>query len=166
MAQAHERIAMQQSLGLDVEWLAGDEIDGREPGLAPGATLGASYAPGDGYLDPPRNVLAYTAALTACGVDVRERCAFTGLRTSGGRVVGVDTSEGPIATGRVVLTGGPQLAAVGARAGARIPAGGPGTRSSSPSRSPTSTSTRLPMVFDVTSGIYWRPGEAGGCCGG
>src|ERR1700754_825365 len=106
--QAHERIALQRSLGLDVEWWSSDDIDARHTGLAPGATLGASYAPGDGYIDAPRNVLAYTAALTACGVDVREHCAFTGLRTSGGRVVGVDTSAGPIDTEHVVLTGGPK----------------------------------------------------------
>ena len=162
VAQAHDRIALQQSLGLDVEWLSGDDIDSRATGLAPGSTLGASYAPGDGYLDAPRNVLAYTAALTACGVDVRERCAFTGLRVSGGRVVGVDTSEGPIDAGRVVLTGGPQLADVGARAGARIPAGG--TRHQVVVTAPLTGVDvhELPMVFDVTSGIYWRPGEAGG----
>ena len=74
---------------------SGADVDDRDTGLAPGVTLGASYAPGDGYIDAPRNVLAYTAALTAHGVDVRERCAFTGLRTEGGRVVGVDTSDGP-----------------------------------------------------------------------
>ncbi len=161
VAQAHDRIALQQSLGLDVEWLSGDDIDSRATGLAPGSTLGASYAPGDGYLDAPRNVLAYTAALTATGVDVRERCAFTGLRTSGGRVVGVNTSEGPIDTGRVVLTGGPQLAEVGARAGGRIPAGG--ARHQVVVTAPLPLDVHeLPMVFDVTSGIYWRPGEAGG----
>ena len=131
--QAHERIALQRTLGLEVEWLSGADIDDRQTGLAPGATLGASYAPGDGYIDAPRNVLAYTAALTAHGVDVRERCAFTGLRTAGGRVVGVDTSDGPIDTERVVLTGGPQLAEVGATAGAqgsgrRHPASGGGHR--------------------------------------
>lgn len=161
VAQAHDRIALQQSLGLDVEWLSGDDIDSRATGLAPGSTLGASYAPGDGYLDAPRNVLAYTAALTATGVDVRERCAFTGLRTSAGRVVGVNTSEGPIDTGRVVLTGGPQLAEVGARAGGRIPAGG--ARHQVVVTAPLPLDVHeLPMVFDVTSGIYWRPGEAGG----
>ena len=59
---------------------SGAEIDDRNTGMAPGVTLGASYAPGDGYIDAPRNVLAYTAALTAHRVDVRERCRFTGLR--------------------------------------------------------------------------------------
>ncbi len=160
--QAHERIALQRSLGLDVEWLSADDIDGRDTGLAPGATLGASYAPGDGYIDAPRNVLAYTAALTACGVDVREHCAFTGLRTSGGRVVGVDTSDGPIDTERVVLTGGPKLGKVGATAGGRIPAGG--ARHQVVVTAPVTEFDvhAVPMVFDLPSGIYWRPGEAGG----
>jgi sarcosine oxidase subunit beta len=162
VAQAHERIALQRTLGLEVEWLSGADIDDRQTGLAPGATLGASYAPGDGYIDAPRNVLAYTAALTACGVDVRERCAFTGLRTAGGRVVGVDTSDGPIHTERVVLTGGPQLAEVGATAGARIPAGGTRHQVVVTAPVPGLDVYRLPMVFDVTSGIYWRPGESGG----
>lgn len=161
VTQAHDRIALQKSLGLDVEWWSSDDIDSRRTGLARGVTRGASYAPGDGYIDAPRNVLAYTAALTAVGVDVRERCAFTGLRTSGGRVVGVDTSEGPIDTDRVVLTGGPQLADVGARAGARIPAGG--ARHQVVVTAPLDVDIHeLPMVFDVSSGIYWRPGEAGG----
>jgi sarcosine oxidase subunit beta len=162
VAQAHERIALQRTLGLEVEWLSGADIDDRQTGLAPGVTLGASYAPGDGYIDAPRNVLAYTAALTACGVDVRERCTFTGLRTAGGRVVGVDTSDGPIDTERVVLTGGPQLAEVGATAGVRIPAGG--TRHQVVVTAPLQQADvyQLPMVFDISSGIYWRPGESGG----
>ena len=42
-------------------------------------TMGGSYAPGDGYIDPPRNVLAYTAALFTSGVRVLEHTAFTGL---------------------------------------------------------------------------------------
>ena len=160
--QAHDRIALQQSLGLEVQWLSSSEIDDRNTGLAPGVTLGASYAPGDGYIDAPRNVLAYTAALTAHRVDVRERCKFTGLRTAGGRVVGVDTSDGPIDTEHVVLTGGPKLAKVGAAAGARIPAGG--SRHQVVVTAPVSAFDvhEVPMVFDLTSGIYWRPGEAGG----
>ncbi|HEX7823465.1 MAG TPA: FAD-binding oxidoreductase, partial [Mycobacterium sp.] len=160
--QAHDRIALQRSLGLEVEWLSSDDLDARHTGLAPGVTLGASYAPGDGYIDAPRNVLAYTAALVAQGVDVRERCAFTGLRTENGRVVGVDTADGPIATERVVLTGGPKLAAVGTRAGGRIHAGGTRHQVVVTAAPAELDIHDVPMVFDVTSGIYWRPGEAGG----
>lgn len=159
--QAHARIALQKSLGLEVEWLSSSDIDARETGLAPGITMGASYAPGDGYLDAPRNVLAYSAALAVHGVDVREHCTFLGLRTEPGRVVGVDTSAGPIDTAHVVLTGGPQLADVGTRAGGRIPAGG--TRHQVVVTEPLPVDVHaLPMVFDLISGIYWRPGESGG----
>jgi sarcosine oxidase subunit beta len=162
VAQAHERIALQHRLGLTVEWLSSSDIDGRDTGLAPGVTLGGSYAPGDGYINAPRNVLAYTAALTAHRVDIREHCAFTGLRVSDGRVVGVDTADGPIDTERVVLTGGPNLGEIGALAGGRIPAGG--TRHQVVVTEPLGEAVieDLPMVFDVTDGIYWRPGEFGG----
>lgn len=159
--QAHARIALQKDLGLEVEWLSSSDIDARETGLTPGVTMGASYAPGDGYIDAPRNVLAYSAALAVHGVDVREHCTFLGLRTASGRVVGVDTSAGPITTEHVVLTGGPQLSEVGTRAGGRIPAGG--TRHQVVVTEPLPVDVHaLPMVFDLISGIYWRPGESGG----
>jgi sarcosine oxidase subunit beta len=162
VAAAHERIALQRSLGLDVEWLDSDEIDRRATGLAPGVTRGASYAAGDGYLDAPRNVLAYTAALIAQGVEVREHRAFTGLRVEGGRAAGVETSDGPVGASAVVLTGGPDLAAVGAAAGGRIFAGGTRHQVVVTAALPGLDTETLPMVFDVTSGIYWRPGEEGG----
>ena len=77
-------------------------------------------------------------------------------------MVGVDTSDGPIDTERVVLTGGPKLAEVGATAGARVPAGG--ARHQVVVTAPVTAFNvhEVPMVFDLPSGIYWRPGEAGG----
>ncbi len=159
--QAHARIAMQQALGLEVRWLTGAEFDELNPAVAAGRTLGSSYAPGDGYIDPPRNVLAYTAALVSSGVNVREGVAFTGLGTDGGRVVAVATSEGDVATDRVVLTGGPQLAEVGRVAGARVPAGGTRHQVVVTEPHPDLVPDRLPMVFDVQAGIYWRPDEGG-----
>jgi sarcosine oxidase, subunit beta len=162
VSAAHGRIALQRSLGLEVEWWDGDEVDRRATGLAPGATRGASYAAGDGYIDAPRNVLAYTAALVALGVEVREHRSFTGLRVEGGRAVGVDTSEGPIHASAVVLTGGPDLAAVGGAAGGRVWAGGTRHQVVVTAPVPGVDPRTLPMVFDVTSGIYWRPGEERG----
>src|SRR6185437_3946830 len=124
VAAARERMAMQNSLGLDVHWLEPDEFDELNPTFAPGKTLGSTYCAQDGYLHPPRNVIAYSVALATSGVQVLERTAFTGLRVAQDAVVGVETSAGSISTPLVVLTGGPRLAAVGALAGVRIPAGG------------------------------------------
>jgi len=167
VADAHARIELQRSLGLEVEWLDADEVDRRATGLAAGVTMGGSFAPGDGYLEAPRNVLAYSVALVDRGVAVHEHCRFTGLRVGpGGSVAGVHTSDGELQPGAVVLTGGPDLAAVGRAAGGRVPAGA--TRHQVVITSPVLgvDVDTLPMVFNVASGIYWRPGENGGLLSG
>ncbi len=159
---AHPRIAMQHRLGLDVTWVEADEFDAANPSVAPHQTLGASYAAGDGYIDPPRNVLAYTVALFMSGVEVAERTSFLGLERRAGRVVAVETSRGSVATERVVLTGGPTLPAVGsAAANSRVPSGGVRHQVVVTEPHPDLTPRRLPMVFDVACGIYWRPEEGG-----
>ena len=163
VAAAHDRIALQQSLGLDVEWWDPDKVDAKATGLAPGSTMGASFAAGDGYLDAPRNVLAYSAALLDRGVEVREHCRFAGLRVdASGAVAAVQTSDGDLPTTAVVLTGGPDLAAVGRAAGGRVAAGGTRHQVVVTAPVPDVDVRTLPMVFDVASGIYWRPGEHGG----
>src|SRR5205085_1422161 len=95
IAAARERMAMQVSLGLQVRWLQPGEVDQACPALAPGCTLGATYCEQDGYLRPPRNVVAYAVALATSGVQVRERVSCTGL-TARGDTVDVDTSAGPL----------------------------------------------------------------------
>lgn len=159
---AHERIAMQRALGLDVRWVGPDEVDAMNPAMAPGQTLGASYAADDGYIDPPLNVLAYTTALFTSGVRVAERTACTGLVIDGDRVTGVQTTAGTVSTSRVVLTGGPRLGALGRRLGMRIPSGGARHQVVSTAPHPELAADRLPMVFDLPSGIYWRPAGDGG----
>ena len=153
---AQARIAMQQSLGLPARWLTSEEVDAVNPTLAPGATLGASYCDEDGYITPPRNVSAYTAALVASGVVIAERTRFTGLSPDGRTV---RTARGDIAAGRVILAGGPQLAALGALSGIAIPAGGVRHHVAVTEEHPAFADT--PMVFDVPSGLYWRPEEGG-----
>ena len=81
VATARARIEMQRACGLDVDWLDPDEAARQVPTLALGTHLGGTFAPGDGYIDPPRNVLAYAVALATHGVEVRERTSFTGLST-------------------------------------------------------------------------------------
>jgi len=158
---ARLRLAMQHSLGQSVRWVEPDEAEQLNPTLAKGSTLGGTFLDDDGYIQPPRNVLAYTVALATSGVEVFERVPFTGLVSEGGRVVGVDTGRGTISTGTVVLTGGPQLARVGGLAGTRVPAGGVRHQVAVTEPSPELDPGRLPMVFDVTAGLYWRPEEGG-----
>jgi sarcosine oxidase subunit beta len=161
VAAAQARMAMQREHGLDVEWLEPDEADRRNPTMAPGRTLGGTYFADDGYIHPPRNVTAYAVALARAGVEVREGTAMTGLRTSAGHVTHVETSAGEIATPRVVLTGGPKLGTIGGRIGVRIPVGGVRHQVAVTEPHPDFTPQRLPMVFDLVEGLYWRPEERG-----
>ncbi|HXW47202.1 MAG TPA: FAD-binding oxidoreductase [Streptosporangiaceae bacterium] len=161
VAAARERMAMQAGLGLRVRWLEPGQLDALNPTLAPGRTLGGTYCADDGYLTPPRNVTAYAVALATSGVQVRERVTFTGLTYSAGQVTGVQTSAGPVSAPLVVLTGGPELAQVGGLAGIRIPAGGVRHQVAVTEPHPDLAAERVPMVFDLAAGLYWRPEEGG-----
>jgi glycine/D-amino acid oxidase-like deaminating enzyme len=164
--QGIERVAMQRELGLDVRWLSSSELCELNPTLARGGHRGGSYLPTDGCIDPPRNVRAYSLAIQRAGVDLRERTPFLGLRTAkaaGGRrrVTGVETPDGVISTRRVILTGGPSLRQIGKLVGARIFAGGARHQVVVTEPHAAFDAGRLPMVFDVGAGIYWRQEEGG-----
>jgi sarcosine oxidase subunit beta len=163
VAVGRARVAMQRELGLDVFWLEGDDVASANPTMAASCCLGGSYAAGDGYLDPPRNVLAYAVALARAGVSLRERTEFCGLRVSAaGAVTGVATSGGTIATERVVLTGGPDLASVGRIAGVTVHAGGTRHQVAVTEPHPAfSPEVMGAMVFDLPNGLYWRPEDGG-----
>src|SRR5215475_12149248 len=161
VSAAHERRAMQNSLGLNVRWLEPAEFDRMNPAMAPDLTLGATYRAEDGYLHPPRNVTAYAHALAVSGVRVLEHTTFTGLDVTAGAVTGVHTSAGSIAAPLVVLTGGPELAAVGRLAGVSVPAGAVRHQVAVTEQHPDLAPSRLPMLFDLKVGLYWRPEDGG-----
>jgi glycine/D-amino acid oxidase-like deaminating enzyme len=161
-----ERVAMQRAEGLDVRWLTATEASDLIPTLAPAGHRGGSFVDTDGFIDPARNVRAYSLAMQAAGVELRERTAFTGLQLAsdkggGSRVVGVETSSGPIATDRVLLTGGPSLQDVGRRADLRVPAGAVRHTVAILEPSQAFDVERMPMVFDIGRGLYWRLEEGG-----
>jgi sarcosine oxidase subunit beta len=159
-----DRVAMQHAAGLrDVRWLDAAEAAATVATLSPDGHRGGSFRAADGHIDPPRNVRAYSLAMQAAGVELRERTAFTGLRTSadGARVTGVETSEGTIDTDRVLLTGGPSLRSVGEAAGLRIPAGAARHTVAVLEPHEAFAVDRMPMVFDLAAGLYWRLEEGG-----
>jgi sarcosine oxidase subunit beta len=156
-----ERVAMQHAEGLtDVRWLEPAEAVAIVPTLAETGHRGGSFRAADGRIDPPRNVRAYSLAMQRAGVELREGVTFLGLQTTADdRVTAVETDRGVIETGRVLLTGGPSLRAVGERAGLRIPVGA--ARHTVAVLEPNAELAASPMVFDLAAGLYWRPEEGG-----
>ncbi|HYM49335.1 MAG TPA: FAD-binding oxidoreductase [Candidatus Limnocylindrales bacterium] len=156
------RVAMQQRAGLDVRWVSPEQLRELDPSLDPDRIRGASYAPGDGCIDPPRNVRAYALAMQRAGVELREGTTFTGLRRSpAGRLLGVLTDRGEIEASRVILTGGPALRQVGEAAGIVIPVGAVRHQVFVTEPHPAFAAERVAMGFDLAAGLYWRLEDGG-----
>lgn len=161
-----ERVQMQRAAGLDVEWLSAADAVRTNPALSPTGHRGGSYLAIDGCIDPPRNVRAYSLAMQRMKVDLRERTRFIGVRTRKGRggsstLTAVQTPDGVIATERLILTGGPRLRDVGKLLGLRIPVGGARHQVVVSEPHEAFDVERLPMVFDLAAGLYWRLEEGG-----
>ena len=156
-----ERVAMQRNAGLDVRWVDPHEATRLDPTLRASSIRGASYAATDGCLDPVRNVRAYSLAMQTAGVELRERCTFTGIETSGARVTAVVTDQGRIETEHVILTGGPQLREVGHAIGVPIPAGAVRHQVAVTEPHPAFQVDRQAMAFDLSGGLYWRLEDGG-----
>ncbi|HEX2423709.1 MAG TPA: FAD-binding oxidoreductase, partial [Actinomycetota bacterium] len=163
---ARDRIAMQRAVGLDARWVDVDEIRHLIPAMAGDGYRGGSYVATDGWVDPPRNVRAYSLAMQRAAVSLREGVGFVGIRTRPGRrgrreVTAVETTAGTIATPRVLLTGGPALQAVAAAAGARAWVGYVRHQVAVTERSDALHTDTTAMAFDLDAGLYWRPEEGG-----
>ena len=63
----------------------------------------------------------YARAADARGADIVENCEVTGIRVSGGRAIGVETSRGYIAAGRVAISAAGHNSVIAAMAGIRLP---------------------------------------------
>src|SRR5918996_2342852 len=161
--EARARVEMQRAAGLeDVRYVEAAEAAELNPTLDPSAFRGASYAPGDGCVDPPRNVRAYSLAMQQVGVELRERTPFLGvLSRSDGTVIGVETPSGTIATERLLLTGGPTLRAVGKLVGVRFFVGAVRHQVAVTEPHEAFDVDRQPMVFENAVGLYWRLEEGG-----
>jgi sarcosine oxidase subunit beta len=83
--------------------------------------LGASYHPGGATARHDRVVWAYAQGAMRLGVHVIPHTAVTGLVRDGARVVGVQTSSGPISAGVVLSAVGGRVTPVAAMADLRLP---------------------------------------------
>ncbi len=116
-----ESVALQRSLGLDVAWLTAAEAEAMTPGLDATGVRAASFCAKDGIADPNGVTMGFAKAAQAAGVTILRDTEVTGIDVAHGRVAGVRTSGGDIATRAVVNAAGPWAAQVAAMAGVMLP---------------------------------------------
>src|SRR5258706_7238246 len=112
---------MQRGLGVDVRLLSGPEAGQMVAGLAVGDVIGATYCPDDGIADPAGLTNGYAIAARRAGAIIETGIAATAIRTTGGRVAGIDTSAGPIDAPGVVNAAGVWAPALAATVGLDLP---------------------------------------------
>src|SRR6201999_3225954 len=76
------------------------------PQLALDGIVAAAFDERAGYVTPDLVVQAYARRAAGSGAHIEQSCAATRILTSDGRVTGVETARGTIATERVVLAAG------------------------------------------------------------
>jgi sarcosine oxidase subunit beta len=114
-------VGIQHKLGVQTEWLSGDEIGRRLPLMQFNDALAGTFNQNDGLVDPNSVVMGYIIAAQKMGVKAVNNVEVTGIRISGDKVEGVETSLGAIKTRMVINASGAWAGQVGRMAGVQIP---------------------------------------------
>jgi sarcosine oxidase subunit beta len=148
-------IEMQNHLGIQTEWLSGDEVRKRLPLMRFEDAIGGSYNREDGLVDPNSLVSGYVSAAQRKGATLINNAEVTGIVVSGGKVKAVETPQGSIETRMIVNAAGPWAGQVGDMAGVSIPI--------EPVRRQMFTTTPLPevpadfpFVIDFAKSLYFH----------
>ncbi len=99
-------VAMQQAIGVNTRLISAAELRELEPECRTDDLTWAAYEPDSGYADPIKTCFGFVRRAQELGARVQTRTTVTGIRTGGGRVLGVDTTAGPIDAPVVLLAGG------------------------------------------------------------
>lgn len=121
VADFRSHVALQRRLGVQTEWLSGDEVRRRLPLLRFDDALAGTFHARDGLADPHSVVSGYLQAARRRGVRTVSQARVLGLEVAGGRVRSVATERGVIACAQVLIAAGPWAGEVGRMAGVEIP---------------------------------------------
>jgi sarcosine oxidase subunit beta len=124
--EGRRRVNANRLNGIDAEWLDPTGVKRFCPilNIAPDArypVLGATLQRRGGVARHDAVAWGYARGADARGIDIIENCEVTAIRTARGRVVGVETSRGAIAAGKVAIAAAGHNSVVAAMAGVRLP---------------------------------------------
>jgi len=151
--------ALQHSLGVMTEWLSGDEVRRRIPLVRCDDALAGTFNPQDGLCDPNGVVMGYINAARQLGAQAIEEVEVRAIQTAGGKVTGVETNQGLIATDTVVNAAGPWSAPISQTCGVELPVM-PLRRQWLTTAPLSEVPADFPFVIDFAQSLYFhREGE-------
>jgi D-amino-acid dehydrogenase len=98
----------------------GEELQKIEPALRPSMAGGWHY-PGDSHVRPDRLMASLAILLKSRGVDLREKVSVTEIKADGAHSCTVQTSDGHLWAGLLVLAAGAETPFLARQLGCRIP---------------------------------------------
>ncbi|MFN4097258.1 MAG: FAD-dependent oxidoreductase, partial [Sphingomonas sp.] len=110
--------------GVDAEFHSGEEVQRRIPGLNPSPRfpiVAGLFQPRGGTARHDAVAWGYARAADALGVDIIQNCEVTGFDQCNGRITGLRTSRGDIATDCVGMAAAGHSSVLAKRAGFRLP---------------------------------------------
>ena len=148
---------MWHRLGLtEARWVAPDEAARMVPVLNVDDVLGCTFCPTDGIASPADVTAGYAAAAKRLGAKVREGVEVMGIHVAEGRVSGVRTSVGEVATRLVFDCAGPWAASIGRMAGLEVPVL-PYRRHIAVTDTFSAVPRNSPMTVDFHTSFYFHP---------
>ncbi len=152
-----------ESEGLPSRVLDADGVARYVDGIAPGAAVGGTYLGSDGTLYPFPAVWGVYEGARSLGVEVALGVEALGVEVRNGRVAGLITSQGPVATTTVVNAAGGWSGDFSRRAGLAVP----NVATRHEILATESTKPFLdPMVVRVSDGLYFSQSMRGEVIGG
>ena len=150
-----KRIALQRSLGADVRLLSPTDAQKLVPALRVDDLLAAVWGPQDGMAGPAEVTNAFARRARDLGVRIVEGVEVTRVQSVEGRITGVTTTQGSIATPLTINAAGPAAARIGRLVGLDLPVH-PRRRHIFFTQPFPEIPGPVPLTSDVTSGFYFR----------
>jgi glycine/D-amino acid oxidase-like deaminating enzyme len=140
----------------EARWVDAAEAARMVPVLNVEDVLGCTFCPSDGIASPADVTTGYAEGARRLGARLKEGVEVTGIDVAGGRVQGVRTSAGDIATRLVFNCAGAWSASIGRMAGLEIPVL-PYRRHIAVTGTFPAVSRTTPMTVDFNTSLYFHP---------
>lgn len=140
----------------EARWVDPAEAAKMVPVLNVEDVLGCTFCPTDGVASPNDVTVGYATAARRLGARLKEGVEVTGIDVASGRVQGVRTSAGDIATRLMINCAGPWAASIGRMAGLEIPVL-PYRRHIAVTGTFPAVPRNTPMTVDFHTSLYFHP---------
>ena len=148
-------VANQQRIGINTSVISAADVKKLIPDFITDQFDFAAYEPDSGYADATLTTNSFLESAKHNGAKLIQNCEVTTIHTAGGKVIGVGTTQGDLASPIVVNAAGPWAKHVASLAGVDVPLE-TWTHDVAFLHRPPSLG-KIPAVIDDTINCYFRP---------